>query len=77
MPLTEDDIETIALEWFAECGYEIVHGPDIAPEMPGAERASYEEVLLVERLKRALVCTQFGIIAYAAMPLVVADLGCD
>jgi type I restriction enzyme R subunit len=54
MPLTEADIETIALDWFAECGYEIVHGPDIAPEMPGAERASYEEVLLVGRLRRAL-----------------------
>ena len=31
MPLTEADIEHIALEWFAECGYACVHGPDIAP----------------------------------------------
>ncbi|MBU3700347.1 MAG: type I restriction endonuclease subunit R [Candidatus Kapabacteria bacterium] len=54
MPLTEADIEQIALEWFAECGYTHVHGPDIAPEMQGAERASYQEVLLVDRLRAAL-----------------------
>ena len=55
MPLTEADIEQIALQWFAECGYACVHGPDIAPDMPGAERTSYEDVLLVGRLREALV----------------------
>ncbi|MBU3680183.1 MAG: type I restriction endonuclease subunit R [Candidatus Kapabacteria bacterium] len=54
MPLTEADIEQIALEWFAECGYTHVHGPDIAPEMQGAERASFDEVILVGRLRSAL-----------------------
>jgi type I restriction enzyme R subunit len=54
MPLTEADIEQIALEWFAACGYTHVHaGPDIAPDMPGSERASYQEVLLVGRLRAA------------------------
>ncbi len=54
MPLTEADIEQIALDWFAECGYTCVHGPDIAPDMPASERASYQEVLLVDRLRAAL-----------------------
>ena len=54
MPLTEADIEQIAIEWFAECGYQVLHGPDIAPEMPASERTSYSEVLLVDRLRGAL-----------------------
>ena len=54
MPLNEADIEQIALDWFAECGYACVHGPDIAPDMPASERASYQEVLLVDRLRAAL-----------------------
>jgi type I restriction enzyme R subunit len=55
MPLTEADIEFIALGWFAECGYAVVHGPDIAPDMEGAERTSYDEVVLVGRLRSALL----------------------
>lgn len=29
--LTEDDLEQLCLGWFAEQGWEIHHGPDIAP----------------------------------------------
>lgn len=54
MPLTEADIEQIALQWFAECGYACVHGPDIAPGEPAAERESYEQVVLVDRLRDAI-----------------------
>ena len=35
---TEPDVEDAALAWFEELGYAILHGPDIAPEEPGAER---------------------------------------
>lgn len=55
MPLTEADIESIALGWFAECGYGVLHGPDIAPGMEGAERSSYEEAVLVGRLRSAIL----------------------
>jgi type I restriction enzyme R subunit len=55
MPLTEADIESIALGWFAECGYAVLHGPHIAPNMEGAERSSYDEVVLVGRLRSALL----------------------
>ena len=53
-PFTESTVEEAALELFAALGYCIVHGPDIAPGEPLAERAEYSEVLLLGRLKRAL-----------------------
>lgn len=50
----ENVIEQAALEYFAELGYRRVHGPDMAPGEPGAERESYEEVELWGRLRDAL-----------------------
>lgn len=50
----ENIVEQAALEYFAELGYRIVHGPDIAPDEPGAERTAYEEVILWKRLRDAL-----------------------
>ena len=53
---TESEVEDAALEWLAELGYAVLHGPDIGPEGPAPERGSYDEVLLTGRLHRALVC---------------------
>ena len=50
----ENVIEQAALEYFAELGYRRVHGPDIAPGEPGAERESYEDVVLWGRVRDAL-----------------------
>ena len=50
----ESDIEKVALEWFAELGYTVLHGPDIAPDTPDAERSSYNEVILTRRLRDAI-----------------------
>ena len=50
----ENIVEQAALEYFAELGYRIVHGPDIATDEPGAERTAYEEVILWKRLRDAL-----------------------
>ena len=50
----ESDIEEAALEWFTELGYTILHGPDIAPDTPNAERSSYNEVILTRRLQEAV-----------------------
>ena len=50
----ESDIEKVALEWFAELGYTVLHGPDIAPDTPDAERSSYNEVILTRRLRDAV-----------------------
>lgn len=51
---TESVVEDAALEWFGNLGYRVVHGPEIAPGEPAAERASYEQVVLEGRLREAL-----------------------
>jgi type I restriction enzyme R subunit len=51
---SESDVETAALEWLRATGWQIAHGPEIAPVMPGAERANYGEVVLARRLRDAL-----------------------
>src|SRR4051794_18793797 len=52
--IIEDTVEQAALSWFAELDYSVLHGPDIAPGEPGAERASYGDVVLLDRLHSAL-----------------------
>lgn len=54
MPLTESIVEDAALEWFGELGYAIGHGPHMAPGEGSAERDSFAEVVLVDRLRSAL-----------------------
>ena len=50
----ESDIEAATLEWLAELGYTVLHGPDIAPDTPDAERSAYNEVILTRRLQDAI-----------------------
>ena len=50
----ESDIEEVSLDWLAELGYTILHGPDIAPDTPDAERSSYKETVLTRRLQDAV-----------------------
>ena len=50
----ESTVEDAALAWFGELGYAVLHGPDITPEQPHAERATYSDVVLVDRLRSAL-----------------------
>ncbi|MBD3368241.1 MAG: DEAD/DEAH box helicase, partial [Candidatus Eisenbacteria bacterium] len=52
--MTESVVEQAALAWLESAGWEIAHGPDIAPDTPGAERSSYAEVVLERRLRDAL-----------------------
>ena len=52
--LTESTVESAALAWLASLGWEVRHGPDIAPDTPGAERRDYREVVLPRRLRDAL-----------------------
>ena len=51
--ITESDVEEAALAWLAELGWQVAHGPDIAPETPGAERNDYGQVVLEPRLRDA------------------------
>lgn len=52
--LTEDDLEQLCLGWFAEQGWEIYHGPDIAPDGSNPQRASYHDVFLTPVLNACL-----------------------
>ncbi|BBL74215.1 type I restriction endonuclease subunit R [Methylomagnum ishizawai] len=52
--LTESTLEQTTLAWFESLGYRIVHGPDIAPGEPAAERASYTDAILESRTREAL-----------------------
>ncbi|OGB24094.1 MAG: DEAD/DEAH box helicase [Burkholderiales bacterium RIFCSPLOWO2_02_FULL_57_36] len=54
MNLNEAIIEEATLEWFSELGYAIAHGPQLAPGEPAAERTSFADVVLAERLRRAI-----------------------
>ena len=47
----ESDIEEAALNWLTDLGYTVLHGPDIAPDTPDAERSTYNEVILTPRLR--------------------------
>jgi type I restriction enzyme R subunit len=51
---TESVVEQAALAWLEASGWCVAHGPDIAPDMAAAERASYGEVVLGARLRDAL-----------------------
>ena len=50
----ESDVEQAALDWLEGLGWHVAHGPDVAPESAGAERADYGRVVLEQRLRDAL-----------------------
>ena len=52
--LDEAQVELDLIATLRELGYDYVHGPDIAPGEPGAERSGYADVVLVERLRTAV-----------------------
>jgi len=52
--LTEDDLEQLCLGWFADQGWEIHHGPDIAPDGSNPQRANYHDVFLTPVLTSCL-----------------------
>ena len=52
--LSESTVESAALSWLHDLGWRTAHGPDIAPGVPGAERAGYGDVILSQRLRNAL-----------------------
>ncbi|MBI3147734.1 MAG: type I restriction endonuclease subunit R [Betaproteobacteria bacterium] len=53
---TESVVEDAALAWLEALGYAVLHGPDIAAGMPGAERSdpNYRDVVLERRVRDAL-----------------------
>ena len=53
--LFEDDIEQLAIEELQALGYHYIHGAAIAPDGEFPERSSYTDVILAERLKKAIL----------------------
>jgi len=47
-------VEAATVDWFNELGYEAKYGPDIEPGELFAERASFGDVVLLERLRTAV-----------------------
>ncbi|MDR1221631.1 MAG: type I restriction endonuclease subunit R [Tannerella sp.] len=52
--ITESSIETFAVELLERLGYEYIYAPDIAPDSETPERSSSEQVVLLDRLKKAV-----------------------
>lgn len=52
--MNEDQLEKLCLEWFSEGGWELAHGPDLAPDGTNPERADYRQILLLADLEAAL-----------------------
>jgi len=50
----ESTVEEAALAWLEAGGWQVAHGPEIAPGEPGAERKGFGEVVLAQRLRPAL-----------------------
>jgi type I restriction enzyme R subunit len=53
-PITESNIETFAINTLESLGWEYVHGLAIAPSAEQAERESFEQVILTNRLRKQL-----------------------
>lgn len=55
VPFNEETYaEEPALEWLRGLGWGYAHGPEIAPNGAAPERASWDEVVLIERLRAAV-----------------------
>jgi type I restriction enzyme R subunit len=52
--ITESEIEEFAIELLRRQGYGYAYGPDIAPDGDTPERAGFGDVLLEERLRKAV-----------------------
>ncbi len=52
--ITESTVKDAALAWLESLGWSVAHGPDIAPDTPGAERSDYGVVVLERRLRDTL-----------------------
>ena len=53
-PITEDHIEFFAIEQLQLLGWDYIHGLAIAPGAEKQERESFEEIVLIDRLRKAV-----------------------
>lgn len=48
--MNETQLENLCLDWFRECGWDVVYGPDNAPDSDKPARESYNQVVLKDVL---------------------------
>ncbi len=53
-PINEDETEQAALSLLRDLGYSILFGPEVSPQTLYAERKSYSDVILTNRLRNAI-----------------------
>src|SRR5690242_19373968 len=53
-PITENHIETFAIETLQSLAWEYIYGLAIAPGAEQQERGSFEQIILTERLRKAV-----------------------
>lgn len=53
--INEEQVELLAIDWFKELGYDYFLGYEISPDSENPQRKSYDEVILFNRLKNALI----------------------
>jgi type I restriction enzyme R subunit len=54
LKITESAIEELAIDLLEKQGFQYIHGYNIAPDSETPERASFEDILLLERVKTAV-----------------------
>ncbi|TKT84594.1 type I restriction endonuclease subunit R [Dyadobacter frigoris] len=64
-PITEDKIETFAIEILQLIGWEYIHGLALAPGAERSERENFEQIILVDRLRKSVAVLNPGIPADA------------
>ena len=52
--INESTVETATQNWLEALDWQVVHGVDIDPDSPTAERSDYENVVLDQRLRNSL-----------------------
>lgn len=52
--ITEDSVEQFVIELLESQGYQYLHGPTVAPDGELPERERFSDVLLKDRLKKAI-----------------------
>lgn len=53
-PITEDKIEYFAIEQLNSLGWEYLHGSIVSPDGEKPERENYEQIILTDRLRKAV-----------------------
>jgi len=52
--MSESELEEHTLDMLKDLGYKVINGYDISPDGKSPERKTYLDVVLIERLKKAI-----------------------